>query len=133
MVKYFGKHNGLINYTIGQRKGLGISNKEPLYVTYLNKELNEVVVGLEEDLYKNEVIVENINYLVDSLKDKKIEVEAKIRYRAKPCKANLYPLENGNIKLIFNEPQRAVTPGQSAVFYINNIVIGRRKNKIKEM
>ena len=119
-----GKHNGIINYTVGQRKGLGISHKEPLYVLKINKEKNEVVVGIEEELYTNKVIIEDINYIVTDLENKQIEVEAKVRYRAKPAKAILYPLENGKAKLVFKEPQRAITPGQSLVFYIDDVVIG---------
>lgn len=122
-----GKHNGIINYTVGQRKGLGISYKEPLYVLKINKEKNEVVVGREEELYTKEVMVENINYLVTELENKEIEIEAKVRYRARPAKAILYPLGNNKAKFIFDEPQRAVTPGQSLVFYIGDIVIGGGK------
>lgn len=126
-----GKHNGIINYTVGQRKGMGISYSEPLYVLKLNKEKNEVIVGNENELYTNEVFVEDLNYLIPNLKNKKIEVEAKVRYRAKPAKAVLYPLENNKAKFIFEEPQRAVTPGQSLVFYINDIVIGGGKIVLK--
>lgn len=119
-----GKHNGIINYTVGQRKGLGISYSEPLYVIKIIKDKNEVIVGTESDLYTNEVIIKDVNYLVSLLKDKEIDVEAKVRYRANPAKAKLIPLDNGTIKFIFNEPQRAVTPGQSLVFYIGDVVIG---------
>ena len=122
-----GKHNGIINYTVGQRKGLGISYKEPLYVLRIDKEKNEVIVGTEQELYTNEVYVENIHYLVTDLENKEIEVEAKVRFRAKPAKATLYPLENGKAKFIFEEPQRAITPGQSLVFYMDDIVIGGGK------
>ena len=122
-----GKHQGIINYTVGQRKGLGISYKEPLYVLKIDKKKNQVVVGTEKELYTNEVIIEDINYLVTDLENKEIEVEAKVRYRAKPAKARLYPLENGKAKFVFEEPQRAVTPGQSLVFYIDDIVIGGGK------
>lgn len=122
-----GKHNGIINYTVGQRKGLGISYKEPLYVLKIDKEKNEVIVGTEQELYTKEVFIEGINYLVTALENKQIEVEAKVRYRAKPAKAILYPLENGKAKFVFEEPQRAVTPGQSLVFYINDIVVGGGK------
>lgn len=122
-----GKHDGIINYTVGQRKGLGISYKEPLYVLKIDKEKNQVIVGTEEELYSNEVIIEDVNYLVTDLENKQIEVEAKVRYRTKPAKAKLYPLSNGNLKLIFDEPQRAITPGQSLVFYIDDIVIGGGK------
>ena len=122
-----GKHNGIINYTVGQRKGLGISYKEPLYVLKIDKEKNEVIVGTEEELYTNEVMIEDINYLVTDLENKEIEVEAKVRFRAKPAKATLYPLENGKAKFLFSEPQRAITPGQSLVFYIDDIVVGGGK------
>jgi len=122
-----GKHNGIINYTVGQRKGLGISYKEPLYVIKIDKEKNEIVVGTEKELYTNEVIIEDVNYLVTDLVNREIEVEAKVRFRAKATKAILYPLENGKIKFIFSEPQRAVTPGQSLVFYIDDVVIGGGK------
>ena len=122
-----GKHNGIINYTVGQRKGLGISYKEPLYVLKIDKEKNEVIVGTEQELYTNEVYIKDINYLVADLENKQIEVEAKVRFRAKPAKAILYPLENGKAKFIFEEPQRAITPGQSLVFYIDDIVIGGGK------
>jgi len=122
-----GKHNGIINYTVGQRKGLGISYKQPLYVLKIDKPKNEVIVGTENELYTNEVIIEDINYLVTDLEYKEIEVEAKVRFRAKPAKAMLYPLENGKAKVIFDDPQRAITPGQSLVFYIDDVVIGGGK------
>lgn len=122
-----GKHNGLIHYTVGQRKGLGISYKEPLYVLELNKQKNEVVVGTEKELYSTEVQIEDINYLIKGLENKQIEVEAKVRYRSKPAKATIYPLENKKIKAVFQEPQRAITPGQSLVFYIDDVLIGGGK------
>ena len=122
-----GKHNGIINYTVGQRKGLGITYKEPLYVLRIDKEKNQVIVGTEEELYSNEVIIENVNYLISELENKEIDVEVKVRYRAKPAKAKLYPLGNGRLKFIFEEPQRAITPGQSLVFYIDDIVVGGGK------
>lgn len=125
--KILGQHNGIIRYTVGQRKGIGISFKEPLYVLKLDKIKNEIVVGTEKDLYTKEVMIENINYLVKDVEDKQIEIEAKVRYRAKPAKAVLYPLEKEKAKIVFSEPQRAVTPGQSLVFYDENIVLGGGK------
>ena len=119
-----GKHNGIINYTVGQRKGLGISYKEPLYVLKIDKEKNEVIVGVEKELYTKEVFIKDINYLVTDLENKEIEVEAKVRFRAKPAKAMLYPLGNDKVRFVFEQPQRAITPGQSLVFYIDDIVIG---------
>lgn len=122
-----GKHNGIIHYTVGQRKGLGISYKEPLYVVKIDKKTNTVILGTEKDLYTKEVFIEDVNYLIDSIEGKQIEVEAKVRYRAKPAKAVLYPLEGNKLKFVFEEPQRAVTPGQSLVFYDNDIVLGGGK------
>ncbi len=121
-----GKHTGLYNYTIGQRKGLGISNAHPLFVLGFNKEKNEVIVGEEAELYKKEILVKDINLLLVDKIDKEIEVSVKTRYSAKEAKAKI--VQDGDyIKVIFNEPQRAVTPGQSAVFYIDDIVLGGGK------
>lgn len=118
-----GKHTGLYNYTIGQRKGLGISNPTPLFVLGFNKDKNEVIVGEEKELYKKELIVSNINLLlVDAIKDW-MEVTVKTRYSTKVAKAQIKQ-EGSNIKVVFDEPQRAITPGQSAVFYIDDIVLG---------
>ena len=122
-----GKHTGLYNYTIGQRKGLGISNPVPLFVIGFNNSKNEVIVGEEKDLYKKEMIVSDINLLaVDEIKTE-LDVEVKTRYSAKSAKAKIIQ-ENKLIKVIFEEPQRAITPGQSAVFYIDgDIVLGGGK------
>ena len=121
-----GKHNGLYNYTIGQRKGLGISNKVPLFVLGFNKLKNEVIVGEESELYKKEILVDNINLLLfDEIKDK-TKVQVKTRYSAKAASATIEQMGD-KIKVIFDEPQKAITPGQSAVFYIDDIVVGGGK------
>lgn len=121
-----GKHTGLYNYTIGQRKGLGISNKVPLFVLGFNKEKNEVIVGEEKELYKKEIILTDINLvLVNEIKEF-MEVEVKTRYSAKVAKATIIQ-EDKQIKVIFEEPQRAITPGQSAVFYKGDILVGGGK------
>ena len=121
-----GKHSGLYKYTIGQRKGLGISYKSPLFVLGFNKEKNEVIVGEEKELYKKEITVNDINLLLFDEIKKAIEVEVKTRYSSKVAKAKIMQ-EGENIKVIFDEPQRAITPGQSAVFYIDDIVVGGGK------
>ena len=121
-----GKHNGLINYTVGQRKGLGISYKEPLYVLKLSKEKNEVIVGIEKDLYSLKLEANELNFLLDIDLSKEVEIEAKVRYRSLPAKAIL-KVENGTAKVKFLNPQRAITPGQSVVFYLNNVVLGGGK------
>ncbi len=125
--KILGKHKGLINYTIGQRKGLGIAYSEPLYVIELNKQKNEVIVGTQEQLYTNQLYANQLNWQAIEPKNKPIECMAKIRYRAKEAKAIVY-LEKDNVKVIFETPQRAITKGQSVVFYDNNnIVLGGGK------
>ncbi len=116
-----GKHKGIINYTIGQRKGLGISAKTPLYVIDIDARKNKIVLGEEKDLYKKELICTNVNILVDDLPT---SIEAKIRFRAKKAKAYLKKLDNGDIRVIFEESQRAITKGQSIVFYDEDIMLG---------
>lgn len=119
-----GKHKGLIYYTIGQRKGLGISYKEPLYVVKLDKEKNEVIVGTERNLYTKELYASNLNFLVyDDIPDK-IRVKAKIRYRAKEAEALVEKISEDRVRVTFDNSQRAITPGQSIVFYDEDIVIG---------
>ena len=127
-----GTHTGLYNYTIGQRRGLGISNPVPLFVLGFNKEKNEVIVGEESKLYKKEIRVKDVNLLlVDTVSDW-IELEVKTRYSSKLAKAKIREeKDSSTIKVIFEESQRAVTPGQSAVFYKGDIVLRWRKNCIK--
>lgn len=119
-----GRHTGLAHYTIGQRKGLGISAPKPLFVTSIDEKSNTVTVGDNEDLFSNELYAENTNWLIfDELKEP-IRACAKIRYAAKEMPAEVIPCGNGRIKVIFDEPQRAATAGQSVVFYINDCLIG---------
>ena len=122
-----GKHNGLYNYTIGQRKGLGISYKVPLYVVGFNKEKNEVIVGEENEIYNKEMLVNNINLLlVDEIKEK-MQVLVKTRYSVKEEKATIEMINKDLIKVTFEQPTPRITPGQSAVFYIDDIVLGGGK------
>lgn len=122
-----GNHKGLIYYTVGQRKGLGIAYKEPLYVIKLDKQNNQVIVGPEEKLYSKELYAKDLNFILDIDLSKPVEVMAKVRYRAKPAKAILNVLSDGNANVRFDEPQRAITPGQSVVFYIDDVVLGGGK------
>lgn len=108
-----GKHNGLINYTIGQRKGLNIGYKEPLYVIDLDTINNNVIVGSNDDLMHDELIAEDINLLVDELPD---EVFAKVRSRGN-LKEVKVSLEDNKMRVKFKESERAITKGQSVVLY----------------
>ncbi len=121
-----GKHTGLYNYTIGQRKGLGIAYKVPLFVLGFNPAKNEVIVGEEKELYKKEITVNDINLLLVDKIEEEMEVEVKTRYSTKSAKAKIIQ-NNDKIRVVFDEAQRALTPGQSAVFYINDIVVGGGK------
>lgn len=125
--KVLGKHKGLYRYTIGQRRGISISSKGKLYVTKLESKNNELIVGDEKELYSKEVYVEDINLiLIDEIKEN-MKVDAKIRYASKASPAKIYPVENGVMKVEFDEPQRAITPGQAIVFYIDDYVLGGGK------
>ena len=121
-----GVHTGLYNYTIGQRKGLGISYSEPLFVLGFNPRKNELIVGTEKELYKKSFRVNEINLLLFDKIESELEVDVKTRYSAKTAKAVIK--QDGNeIEVNFYEPQRAITPGQSAVFYLDDIVVGGGK------
>lgn len=122
-----GKHNGLSSYTIGQRKGLGVSYKEPLYVIKLDGKNNQVIVGTEKDLYSNELFAIEINWLTMNKLEGKLQLKAKIRYRSKEAECTVIPVEEDKVKVVFKEPQRAITPGQSVVFYDDDILIGGGK------
>ena len=122
-----GKHDGLYRYTIGQRKGLGISHSKPLFVLGFNKEKNELIVGEEEGLYKTEIIVKDVNLLAIDDIEKPIRVNTKIRYSSKETSSTVYKIDDSTVRVVFDEPVRAATPGQSAVFYDENIVIGGGK------
>ena len=122
-----GKHTGLYNYTIGQRKGLGISYHVPLFVVGFNPLKNEVIVGEEAESYTQSFEVNEVNLLlVDEVKEE-MRVEIKTRYSAKTASGTIAGGEEGKIKVTFDEQQRAITPGQSAVFYVGDIVLGGGK------
>lgn len=125
--EFLGEHTGLYNYTIGQRKGLGISNKVPLFVIGFNKEKNELIVGEKEEIYKKEMIVKNINLLlIDEIKGK-MQVGVKTRYSSTEEKGTIEMIEKDTIKVEFEKPVARITPGQSAVFYIDDMVLGGGK------
>lgn len=124
--RILGKHNGLHNYTIGQRKGMGIANPVPLFVVGFNPEKNQVIVGEKDKLFSKELYLEEVNILVNEITEK-TKVTAKIRYSSQEANAFIYPICDGKMKVEFEEPQRAITPGQSVVFYKGDIVLGGGK------
>ena len=117
-----GEHSGYTNYTIGQRKGLGLSNPEPRYVSKIDPVKNQIKIGKKSSLTKNKCNIADLNWLVNQV-DFPCKIQAQIRYNSKPVEA-LIKEDNNNISIHFNEPQLAVTPGQSVVFYRDNIVLG---------
>ena len=119
-----GTHKGIIGYTTGQRKGLGLSLKEPMYVVKKDIEKNSVILGLSEDLFSTSLIAKDVNFIpFDELKEE-MKVTAKTRYKQKEADAVISPLPENKVKVTFSVPQRAITKGQSVVFYDNNLVIG---------
>jgi len=118
-----GKHKGYPFYTIGQRKGLDIALGKPVFVTKIDPETNTVVLGDEQDLEKNEMIVSKLNIQKYDSITTGMEAVTKIRYKDKGTLSNLYP-DNGTIKVQFYENAKGIAPGQSAVFYENDDVIG---------
>lgn len=122
--KVLGIHHGAVRYTTGQRKGLGISAERPLYVTGKDMEKNEVFVGEESDLYSDTLYADEINWISMDPPAEPIRVKARTRYRQQEQWATVYPDGTDKIKLVFDEPQRAITMGQAVVMYDGDIVVG---------
>lgn len=118
------QHKGIINYTIGQRKGLGIAAKAPYYVVSKNLETNEVVLGSNDDLFSSTLTATDVNFISIEKLTEPMRVKAKVRYKQKETDATITPLENGDVSVVFDEPQRAIAPGQAVVFYDGDIVVG---------
>jgi len=119
-----GEHRGVSFYTVGQRKGLGISAKEPLYVTDINLERNAIIVGSKEELYHDELIASGLNWIAIERLQQPADVKTKIRYRHQEAEAVIAPLDEDKVYIRFKEPQMAITPGQAVVFYDDDTVIG---------
>jgi tRNA-uridine 2-sulfurtransferase len=122
--KLLGKHQGIHNYTIGQRKGLGIAAPEPLYVVKLDAVMNRVIVGNKDSGGRLECGVNRLNWVSIVEPTIPIRSEAQVRYRSSPVPVNIIPLGEARVKLIFDEPQFALTPGQAAVFYDGEVLLG---------
>ncbi len=117
-----GQHSGIHNYTLGQRKGIGISSNEALYVINLDVESNRVVVGKEKDIYSSELIAKDVNWIMNP--SKRMLARVRIRYHAKEAWAYVSALGEKKVKVKFLRAQRAVTPGQAVVFYKGEYVVG---------
>ncbi len=122
--KKLGEHDGIEFYTIGQRKGLGISSAKPLYVIELDPVKNRVIVGDDSMLERDEFVVERCNWIPYETPPATIEASAKIRYNHAGTAATITPNGNGSAKVKLHVPQRAITPGQACVFYQDDLVVG---------
>lgn len=119
-----GKHKGIVAYTIGQRKGLGISADRPLYVCKIDIDNNRVVLGDNEDLYSKTVDVYDVSWISGEAPTMPIKCSVKLRYQMKEQPAIIFPGDNDTVHIEFDEAQRAKTPGQAAVFYDGDVVLG---------
>ena len=119
-----GRHRGIIHYTVGQRKGLGIAFGTPRYVLEIRPETNEVVLGTGEEVFSDRLICRDLNWMAWEGLTGEREVTAKIRYSHRGARCRIRPRADGSVECLFPEPVRAVTPGQAAVFYEGNILAG---------
>lgn len=122
--KILGKHKGIVHYTVGQRKGLGLNLGKPGFVVEIRPETNEIVIGDDQDVFSYKLLANQINFMAIEDIEGTLECEAKIRYSHLPAKCKVKKLENDLIECSFEEPQRAITPGQAVVFYDGDLVIG---------
>ncbi len=119
-----GTHTGIHRYTIGQRRGLGIANEKPLYVVQIERARNRIVVGDENELEASEFTARNVNWVAFQEPSAPVRAEVKIRYRHEPAAATIHTVPGGRARIVFDEPQRAVTPGQATIFYDGEEVVG---------
>ena len=119
-----GNHKGIIRYTVGQHKGLGIPSAKPLYVKEINARENTVTLCEVQDLYSKELTVCDFHWISEEPPQNEIRCKAKVRYRQKEQSATVISIGNHTVKVVFDELQRAVTPGQAAVLYSGDIVLG---------
>lgn len=118
------RHNGIHRYTIGQRRGIGIANERPLYVISIDAAQNRIVVGNQEELLRDEFTAMGVNWVAFDEPTTPVRAEVRVRYRHAPAPARITPQKNNRAHIIFDEPQRAITPGQATVFYHGDEVVG---------
>ncbi|KXK01508.1 MAG: tRNA (5-methyl aminomethyl-2-thiouridylate)-methyltransferase [Acidobacteria bacterium OLB17] len=112
-----GRHTGIHRYTIGQRRGLGIASERPRYVVQIERAKNRVIVGDEEELTCSEFTARDVNWIAYDEMPEVVRARVKVRYRHEPAAADIRALPDGRVRVHFDEPQRAITPGQAAIFY----------------
>jgi tRNA-specific 2-thiouridylase len=119
-----GTHRGIHRYTVGQRRGIGIAQSAPLYVLGINREENQVVVGNDDELLRNEFTAAGVNWIAFDDPTEPVCAEVRVRYRHTAAPATIEPVKAGRVRVMFAEPQRAITPGQATVFYRGDEVLG---------
>lgn len=119
-----GKHRGIIHYTVGQRKGLGIASQEALYVCEIQPEKNTIILGNRENLFSRAAVLSHFHWISSSIPRSPFRCSAKIRSRQQEQPVVVYPMENDEVRIVFDQPQRAITPGQAAVLYDGEMVLG---------
>lgn len=124
--KILGTHEGITHYTVGQRKGLNLSMGHPVFVTEIRPETNEVVIGESRDLFKSVLTASHVNWMSipEPKAGEKVRVHAKVRYAHGGAMATVHRAEDGILVCEFDEPQRAITPGQALVMYDGEYVVG---------
>ena len=122
--QHLGEHQGLAFYTIGQRKGLGLQSSEPMYVLEKDLQRNTLVVGSRQDLGNNELIASNVNWISGKKPPAPFRAQVKIRYKASEAWANVFPLDDRQVQVLFDEQVRDITPGQAAVIYNGEVCLG---------
>jgi tRNA-specific 2-thiouridylase len=118
------EHAGIHRYTIGQRRGLGIAHEKPLYVVQIERLKNQIVVGEADELDALEFTAKGVNWVAFDEPCDPVRAAVKVRYRHEPAPATIYALPEGRARIVFDEPQRAITPGQATVFYDGEQVVG---------
>jgi tRNA-specific 2-thiouridylase len=119
-----GTHSGIHRYTIGQRRGLGIANEKPLYVVQIERARNQITVGGADELESVEFTAKGVNWVAFDEPSEPVRAEAKVRYRHDPAPASIHALPDARARIVFDEPQRAITPGQATIFYRGDEVVG---------
>lgn len=119
-----GRHKGTVHYTVGQRKGLGIALGKPMYVKQIDTANNTVMLAEDEQLYEDTLTADDFNWISGRAPDSEFKCKAKIRYRHREQTATVYPLSDKTVGVVFDIPQRAITPGQAVVLYDGDVVLG---------
>lgn len=122
--KVLGQHQGIHNYTVGQRKGLGLAAAHPLYVVAIDPKKNQVIVGSRAEVSDHEFYVKNVNWVSINAPTAPISAEIQVRYRTEPVVGTVIPMDDQQVKIIFEEPIFGITPGQAAVWYDGEILLG---------